>query len=75
MQSVSASWPRCLWARRLDLFFSKLIAVTGSASTVNYAVSLCVLASILMGSSFRVERKLEVGLRVYAKAGDVVSGA
>ena len=57
---------------------SKLIAIIGSASTVNYAASsyaasLCVLASMFMGSSFRMEKKLEVGLRVYTKAGDIAS--
>ena len=53
-------------------FPSELIAVIGSASTVNYAASLCVLASMFMGSLSRIERKPEVGLRVYTKAGDVV---
>ena len=55
-------------------FSSKLIAVISSASTVNYAASLCVVASTFMGSSFRLERKPEVGLRMYTKAGDVASG-
>ena len=61
--------------RKIDLFISKLVAVIGSASTVNYAVGLCVLVSMLMGSSFRMERNLKVGLRVYTKAGDVASGS
>ena len=52
----------------------KLIAVIGSSSTVNYAAGLWVLDSMITGSSFRMERKLEVGLRVYTKAGDVASG-
>ena len=46
-----------------------------SASTDNYAASLCVLVSMLMGLSFRMERKIEVGLWVYTKAGDVASGS
>ena len=56
-------------------FSSTLIAVISSASTVNFATSLCFLASICMGSLFRKERKPEVGLRVYTKAGDVASGS
>ena len=56
-------------------FLSKLIAVISSASTVNYAASFCVLASMFMDSSFRMERKTEVGLRVYAKAGYVATGS
>ena len=30
---------------------------------------------MFMGSSFRMERKLKVGLRVYTNAGDVASGS
>ena len=56
-------------------FPSKLIAVISSAAIVNYAASLCGLASMFMGSSFRMERKPEVGLRVYTQAGDVASGS
>ena len=56
-------------------FPSKLIAVISSASTVDYAASLCVLVSMFMGSSFRVDRGPEVGLRAYTKAGDVASGS
>ena len=56
-------------------FPSKVIAVISSVSTVHYAARLCVLASMFMNSSFRMERKPEVGLRVYAKAGDVTSGS
>ena len=57
------------------LSLTKLIAAIGSASTVDYGTSLCVLASMFMESAFRMYRKPEVGLRVYTKAGDIASGA
>ena len=56
-------------------FPSKMIAVISSASTVNYSASLCVLASMCMDVSLRIERKHEVGLRVYTKTGDVARGS
>ena len=52
-----------------------MIAVISSASTVNYSASLCVLASMCMDVSLRIERKHEVGLRVYTKTGDVARGS
>ena len=61
--------------RSVTSFPSQPIAVIGSASAVDYAASLCVLASFFMGSSFRIERKPEVDLRVYTKAGDVACGS
>ena len=56
-------------------FPAKRIAVISSASTANFAYSLCVVASMFIGSAFRMEIKPEVGLRVYMKAGDVANGS
>ena len=36
-----------------------------------YAASICISASMIMGSSFGMERNLDVDLRVYTIAGDV----
>ena len=61
--------------RYVAAFLSKRIAVITSASTVIYAASLCDMVPMFIGVSFRTERKLEIGLRVYTNAGDVASAS
>lgn len=56
----------------------KLTDITSSASTVNYAVRVCVLAPVLMGPPpFKKKREPEVNVRggVSTKAVDVTSGS
>ena len=50
-------------------------AVINIFSIVIDAGILCALASMFMGSSFRIESKTEVAFRVYKAAGNVASGS
>lgn len=57
-------------------FAPKLIATTSSASTVDKAVSVCIMAPMLMGPpSGKYRKKTEDALRVYTKAVDVSNGS
>lgn len=51
------------------------MAVISSATTLNFAVTVCYLAPMLMGPPFRKKRKPEIGLRVYTKGVEVATSS
>lgn len=56
--------------RYVTVFPPKLMAIISSASPVDCAVIICLLAPMLMGSLLRKKREPEVDMRMYMKAVD-----